>query len=103
MKRIVAGIAFPFMLAAAGAASAQQASEQVKQECRQAAREIARIYMDYKNRGVRNLEAGVYKASTNWGEQVAIYMAQAATRSDSITENELTTLGTAYCVERRPT
>ena len=42
------------------------------------------------------------KPSDNWGEQVAMYMIQAANRSDSLTQGELASLGYAYCVERRP-
>jgi hypothetical protein len=84
-------------------AAAQQAPDDVKKMCRETAAQISRVYMDAKKRGVKDLEKGVYRASSNWAEQVAHYMAQAASRSDSLTEGELTLLGASYCVERRPT
>lgn len=102
MKRLIGALATVAAIAVPGAASAQQVSDAVKRECEQAANQVARYYMDLKQRGHADLEKGIYRASTNWGEQVAIYMAQVATRSDSITMRELATLGTAYCIERRP-
>ena len=93
---VIALLTFPTI------AMAQAASEQVKQTCRATATQIAKTYMAAKKRGVKDLEAGIFHASTSWAEQVAHYMAQAANRSDSMTESELASLGTAYCVERRP-
>src|SRR5262245_48373685 len=84
-------------------AFAQAASEDVKKQCQAAANDIAKTYMAAKKRGVKDMESGVYKPSTNWAEQVAHYMAQAMSRSDSLSEKELATLGATYCVERRPT
>jgi len=103
MKKALAGsiVAMGFGLAPE-AAFAQEASQEVKRICRGVATDIARVFTDAKKRGVRDLEAGIYRASNNWAEQVAIYMAQVANRSDSISEGELVVLGTAYCVERRP-
>lgn len=104
MKRsIVIAILAASAIVVPGAASAQQVSDEVRRECTSVASDVARIYMDAKRRGVRDIEKGIYRSSTNWGEQVAVYMAQAASRSDSITERELTTLGAVYCIERRPT
>lgn len=101
-RPFVATLAAVIALAFPTLAAAQAASDQVKQSCRATAAQIARTYMVAKKNGAKDLEATIYRASTNWGEQVAHYMAQVANRSDSITESELASLGTAYCVERRP-
>jgi hypothetical protein len=85
-----------------GEAAAQQASAEVQKSCRDTANQIARIYMDAKKRGVKDFEAGIYRPSTDWGSQVAHYMAQAVSRSDSLSEKELATVGATYCIERRP-
>lgn len=99
------------MVAAAGVCAAlapapafpQAASEEVKRACRQTATQVANMIESVKRqRGSRDLEAGVRKPSDNWAEQVATYMIQAANRSDSLSESELASLGYAYCVERRP-
>jgi hypothetical protein len=84
------------------AAMAQAASEEVKRSCRGVSKQIAGMIERARRRGLKDLEEGVSKPSTNWGEQVAIYMIQAASRSDSLSESELASLGYAYCVERRP-
>ena len=101
-KWITVGAA-AIVVAAGLPASAQEASAEVQKACRDTAAEIARIYMDAKKRGAKDLEKGVYRPSTNWGEQVAHYMAQAASRSETLTESELTSLGATYCIQRRPT
>ncbi|HEX5628250.1 MAG TPA: hypothetical protein VFX72_01660 [Usitatibacteraceae bacterium] len=85
-----------------GAAQAQQASDQVKQACRQTANSVAGLIQNAKQRGVKDLEAGITKPSGDWPSQVAAYMIQAANRSDSLSQGELASLGYAYCVERRP-
>ena len=92
------------LLAALGpeTAMAQAATEQVKRACRQTADSVASLIESAKRRGVRDLEQGISKPSDNWGSQVATYMIQAANRSDSLSESELSSLGYAYCVERRP-
>ena len=87
---------------ASGPAMAQAASEEVKRSCRATTGRIATMIENLKRRGVKDLEQGVRKPSDNWGEQVATYMIQAASRSDSLSEAELASLGYAYCVERRP-
>jgi hypothetical protein len=87
---------------ASGTAAAQAASDEVKRECRSVANQIARMIEDLKRRGVKDLERGLSKPSTNWGEQVASYMILASSRSDSLSESELASLGYSYCVERRP-
>ena len=92
------------LLAAAGpgTALAQAASEEVKRSCRATANQVASMIENAKQRGLKDLEQGVHKPSSNWGEQVATYMIQAANRSDSLSQGELASLGYAYCVERRP-
>ena len=85
-----------------GTALAQAASEEVKRACRSTSTQVARMIEAAKRRGLKDLESGVTKPSDNWGEQVAMYMIQAANRSDSLSESELASLGYAYCVERRP-
>lgn len=85
-----------------GAAQAQQASDEVKQACRQTANSVAGLIQSAKQRGVKDLEAGITKPSGDWPSQVATYMIQAANRSDSLSQGELASLGYAYCVERRP-
>ena len=101
MKTLAATAA---LLAALGpeTAMAQAATEQVKRACRQTANSVASLIESAKRRGVRDLEQGVTKPSDNWGGQVATYMIQAANRSESLSESELSSLGYAYCVERRP-
>ena len=103
MNRWITAGAAAIVVATGLPASAQEASDQVKKMCRDTAAQIARMYMDAKARGVKDLEQGVYRASTTWAEQVAHYMAQAANRSDSLTESELAALGASFCVQRRPT
>jgi len=83
-------------------ALAQAASEEVKRACRSTANQVASMIESAKRRGLKDLESGVSKPSDNWGEQVAMYMIQAANRSDSLSQSELASLGYAYCVERRP-
>lgn len=83
-------------------ALAQAASEEVKRACRSTTTQVARAIESARRSGMKDLERGVTKPSDNWGEQVAMYMIQAANRSDSLTEGELASLGYAYCVERRP-
>jgi hypothetical protein len=85
-----------------GEVPAQQASAEVQKACRDVAGQISRVFMDAKKRGVKDFESGIYRPSSNWAEQVAHYMAQALSRSDSLTEKELATLGATYCIERRP-
>jgi len=103
MKIQLAGGAVAMVLALVPVdAAAQQASAEVQKACRDAANQIARLYMDAKKRGVKDLESGIYRPSTDWAEQVAHYMAQAMSRSDSLTEKELATVGASYCIERRP-
>jgi hypothetical protein len=103
MKKAFFGgaVALAFALIPAEVA-AQQASEEVQKTCREVARQIASIYMDAKKRGVKDLESGIYRPSSDWASQVAHYMAQAISRSDSLTEGELATVGATYCIERRP-
>lgn len=101
LKILLAAAAFAAAVAP-GAAQAQAASEEVKRSCRSTADRIASMIESLKRRGVRDLESGVHKPSDNWGEQVATYMIQAASRSDSLSQSELASLGYAYCVERRP-
>jgi hypothetical protein len=83
-------------------AFAQAASEEVKRTCREVTQQAARMIEDYKRRGIKDLERGVTKSSDSWATQVATYMIQASSRSDSLSESELASLGYAYCVERRP-
>jgi hypothetical protein len=83
-------------------AMAQAASEEVKRACRSTANQVASMIENAKRQGLKDLEKGVHKPSDNWGEQVALYMIQAANRSDSLSQSELASLGYAYCVERRP-
>lgn len=83
-------------------AMAQAASEEVKRVCRATTNQVASMIESAKRRGLKDLESGVSKPSDNWGEQVAMYMIQAANRSDSLSQSELASLGFAYCVERRP-
>ena len=83
-------------------AMAQAASEEVKRVCRATTNQVASMIESAKRRGLKDLESGVSKPSDNWGEQVAMYMIQAANRSDSLSQSELASLGYAYCVERRP-
>ena len=92
------------LLAALGPepAMAQAASEEVKRMCRSTTNQVASMIEAAKRRGLKDLESGVTKPSDNWGEQVAMYMIQAANRSDSLSQSELASLGYAYCVERRP-
>jgi hypothetical protein len=85
-----------------GTAMAQAASEEVKRACRATTNQVASMIESAKQRGLKDLESGVSKPSDNWGEQVAMYMIQAANRSDSLSQSELASLGYAYCVERRP-
>ncbi|MDH5265274.1 MAG: hypothetical protein OEX21_11040 [Betaproteobacteria bacterium] len=85
-----------------GTATAQAASEEVKRACRSTSAQVASMIESAKRRGLKDLESGVSKPSDNWGEQVAMYMIQAANRSDSLSQSELASLGYAYCVERRP-
>ena len=85
-----------------GTAMAQAASEEVKRVCRATTNQVASMIESAKRRGLKDLESGVTKPSDNWGEQVAMYMIQAANRSDSLSQSELASLGYAYCVERRP-
>jgi hypothetical protein len=101
-KTMTAIVTAASLVAISGPAFGQAASDQVKQQCRSAAENAARQIMAAK-RAKRDLESAISRSSTNWAEQVAHYMVQAANRSDSITESELASLGTAYCVERRPT
>ncbi len=100
-KLLLAGAA---LLAALGPAPvfAQAASEEVKRACRNTADRVASMIESARRRGLKDLEQGVTKPSSNWGEQVATYMIQAASRSDSLSQGELASLGYAYCVERRP-
>jgi hypothetical protein len=85
-----------------GTAVAQAAPDEVKRVCRSTTTQVASMIEAAKRRGLKDLESGVTKPSDNWGEQVAMYMIQAANRSDSLSESELASLGYAYCVERRP-
>lgn len=104
MKRpIVAALVALSSVTLPSHALAQAAPDQVVRTCRDTAAQIARTYMIAKKNGAKDLEAGIYRASSSWAEQVANYMAQVANRHDSITESELASLGAAYCVERRPT
>lgn len=100
-KTLVAAAA---LLAVAGPVTvlAQAASEEVKRSCRATANQVASMIENAKQRGLKDLEHGVSKPSSNWGEQVALYMIQAANRTDSLSQGELASLGYAYCVERRP-
>lgn len=100
--RVFGGAAAIVMASIPMQAGAQQASADVQKACRDTANQIARIYMDAKKRGVKDFESGIYRPSTDWGSQVAHYMAQAVSRSDSLTEKELATVGATYCIERRP-
>lgn len=104
MKRNLAILAAAAILgtAGAGAAHAQAASDAVKRECRSVANNVARMIEDLERRGVKDLERGLTKPSTNWGEQVASYMIQSKSRTSSLSEAELASLGYSYCVERRP-
>ena len=83
-------------------ALAQAASEEVKRMCRSTTTQVASMIEAAKRRGLKDLESGVTKPSDNWGEQVAMYMIQAANRSDSLSQSELASLGYAYCVELAP-
>lgn len=102
MKRALAAFAVVAAASVSGEALAQQASEEVKRECRNTANTVARMIENAKRQGLKDLERGVTKPSSNWGEQVAMYMIQSASRSDSLTESELASLGYSYCVARRP-
>jgi hypothetical protein len=101
LKALIAAAALATTLAP-GAAMAQAASEEVKRTCRGVATQIASMIENAKRRGLKDLEQGVSKPSTDWGEQVALYMIQSANRSDSLSESELASLGYSYCVARRP-
>jgi hypothetical protein len=104
MKHLKTLVAAAGLLAALApeAAMAQAASEEVKRACRQTATSVASLIENARRRGAKDLEQGIRKPSDNWGSQVATYMIQAANRSDSLSESELSSLGYAYCVERRP-
>lgn len=102
MKKALAGLAVVVTVLGMGQALAQQASEEVKRECRNTANTVARMIENAKRQGLKDLERGVTKPSSNWGEQVAMYMIQSASRSDSLSESELASLGYSYCVARRP-
>ena len=102
MKKAALGMLAAAALAGSANLHAQQASEAVKRECRETAGTVAQLITDFKKRGGKDLENGIRRPSTEWGEQVAAYMIQIATRSDSLTQTELSTAGYAYCVERRP-
>jgi hypothetical protein len=45
----------------------------------------------------------VRRVADNWLEGVQNHMLMAASRADYLSEEELTSIGYAYCVERRPT
>jgi len=102
MIKTLLGMLAAAVMLGSGSLHAQEASDAVKRECRDTASSIARLIADYKSRGGKDLENGIRRPSTGWGEQVAVYMIQIASRSDSISQSELTTAGYAYCVERRP-
>ena len=101
LKIFVAAAGFAAVLGS-GPTMSQAASEEVKRACRATTGQIAGMIENAKRRGVKDLEQGVRKPSDNWGEQVATYMIQAASRSESLSQAELSSLGYAYCVERRP-
>jgi len=100
--RILVAVASLAAMLGSGSAMAQAASEEVKRSCRATTDRLASTIESAKRRGAKDLERGVRKPSDNWGGQVATYMIQAASRSDSLSEPELASLGYAYCVERRP-
>jgi hypothetical protein len=100
--KTVAAVAGLLAALGPGIALPQAASEEVKRACRSTADRVASMIESAKRSGVKDLEQGVRKPSDSWGEQVAMYMIQAANRSDSLSRAELSSLGYAYCVERRP-
>ena len=102
-KSITALVAATGLVAISGPAFGQAASDQVQRQCRRLADNYARSLMAAKKAKVKDLEASITRPSQSWQEAVAHYMAQAANRSDTMTESELASLGTSYCVSRRPT
>ena len=102
-KSIVVAFAAVFTMAIPSTAAAQAASDQVQRQCRSLADNYARSLMAAKRSKVKDLEASITRPSQSWQEAVAHYMAQAANRSDTMTESELASLGASYCVSRRPT
>jgi len=89
------------LMAFAGSAAAQQASEDVKRTCKsftqsQASSIVAAV------RAKRDPASAVRRVADSWLEGVQNHMLLAASKADSMSEQELASLGYSYCVERRP-
>ncbi|QJR16972.1 hypothetical protein [Usitatibacter palustris] len=89
------------MLASTLPAYPQEASQQVQQACRRVATYYAQAIMQAK-RANQDPASAVTKVAESWAESVLNHMLFAASKSDSMTEAELGSLGYSYCVARRP-
>ena len=101
MKTIIQGVLVA-ALAAAGTVSAQEVSDSVKRTCRSFAESNARSIVA-AIKAKRDPGTSVRRVADNWLEGVQNHMLMAASRADYLSEDELTSIGYAYCVERRPT
>lgn len=90
------------LVAIAPAAWGQEVSEGVKRACRATADSTART-IAYAKRANLDPASQVRKVADSWLEGVQTHMLLAASRAEHLTEQELSALGYAYCVERRPT
>jgi hypothetical protein len=82
--------------------AAQEVSEGVKRACRATADSTART-IAYAKRANLDPASQVRKVADSWLEGVQTHMLLAASRAEHLTEQELSALGYAYCIERRPT
>lgn len=101
MKMIIHA-AIAVALATAGNASAQEVSDSVKRSCRSFAESNARSIVS-AIKAKRDPGASVRRVADNWLEGVQNHMLMAASRAEYLSEEELASIGYAYCVERRPT
>lgn len=89
------------LLAFCGPAVAQQVSEDVKRTCKsftssQAPSIVAAV------KAKRDPASAVRRVADSWLEGVQNHMLLAASKADTLSEQELASLGYSYCVERRP-
>ena len=89
------------LLVAAMPAYPQEASQDVQSACRKVASYYARAIAQAKRANV-DPASTVKRVAESWAESVLNHMLFAASRSDSLSEAELSSLGYSYCVERRP-